>query len=587
MAKIAVRGAIVLSILAAGACAPAPVPPPAGSATAQTPVVSAAAAPHAEGDGASSFSVLRDRIFDELLADEPGDARSAGMHEYDGKIGTYSAEGIAARMERLRKARASLAAADRAALSADEGLDLALLGRQVEMALFYLADVERWRHFPQHYEELFSVNVYLDRDYAPIAERAAKLVEHEEAALAQVGNIRKNLMSPMSKPVVETAARNYAGFAEYLRRDVVRALTGVGDAKFQERFARANTALADEAEKLARHLKTVELPKGDASHALGPVRYARLLAAQEGLSISIADFKKMGEDNLRTNRAALDVLRKEHKAPAVRPRPADLLAKASNVVDSSRAFVVQKNLVTIPSADRARVPVVKETPPYARWNGASLDSPGALEKATNLEAFYYITLPDSSWSKKDQEEYVMTVGHLQATTVHEVFPGHFLHSLWMRRAPTRVQKLVWSYSFGEGWAHYVEQMMLDEGFGGGGPELRIGQLEAALVRNCRFVASVGMHAEGMSLEQAEKRLVDDCAMTKVAAHEQAVRGTFDPGYFAYTLGKLQILALRDEAKKKLGPKFTMQKFHDALLAHGAPPVALIRDRVLKDMEEAP
>jgi uncharacterized protein (DUF885 family) len=227
---------------------------------------------------------------------------------------------------------------------------------------------------------------------------------------------------------------------------------------------------------------------------------------------------------------------------------------------------------------------VKESPPYQRWNSAFLDPPGPFEKARN--AFYYITLPDPSWPAKEQVEYVPTRGILLSTTIHEVYPGHFLQGQWVLRAPTRVQKIFSSYSFVEGWAHYGEQLMIEEGFGKADPQNRLGQLSDALLRDCRFVVSIGVHTEGMTLEAAEKRFMDECFQDKATARQQAVRATFDPGYFAYTLGKLEILALRDEAKKKLGAKFDLMRFHDELLAHGSPAVPLIRDRVLSDLEKA-
>jgi uncharacterized protein (DUF885 family) len=215
-----------------------------------------------------------------------------------------------------------------------------------------------------------------------------------------------------------------------------------------------------------------------------------------------------------------------------------------------------------------------------RWNSAFLSAGGVFD-APDLPAYFYVTLPDPSWPQKEQEEYIQSRGDIVSTSTHEVFPGHYLHSLWLRNAPTFVQKVSWSYSFGEGWAHYAEQMMVDEGFAAELPEARLGQVGSALLRNCRFVASIGIHVRGMSVDEAKRRFVDDCKQDEANARQQAIRGTFDPGYFAYTLGKLQILSLREEVRQKLGARFDLGKFHDALLAHGAPPVPLIRDRVLE------
>ncbi|MGK3998739.1 DUF885 domain-containing protein [Sorangium sp. So ce1024] len=556
----------------------APVPPqPAGAApTPAAPSAVASSAAPAEAPR-EPFTALRDRIVREWVADEPAFARSRGLHEHDGKVADYSATAIERRLARLERDRAALAAVDPAALSPDEALDRAILLQQIDLRLFNGRDVEDWRRRPQFYGELFGVNDYLDRAYAPLPDRARRLLEHEKAALAQVPRVLENLASPMPRPVIEVAVKIFRGYAEYLRGDVVKLLQGVGDAAFQADFQRTNAALAAAAEQLAEHLATVELPKGDASHVLGEARYRKLLLAQEGLSIPLAELKKMGEDDLAANKAAYKAL--AGKVKVTRPKAELLLAEATRVMEASRAFVVDREIVSLPSDERA---IVKETPPYMRWNSAFLDAPGPFERQ-GLEAFYYITKPDPSWPKKEQEEYVMPRGTLLSTTVHEVYPGHFVQGLWESRAPTQVQKMFGSYSFVEGWAHYAEQMMIEEGFGKEDPQSRLGQLADALLRNCRVVVSLGVHVEGMGLEAAEGRFVDDCFQDRATAREQAARATFDPGYFAYTLGKLQILKLREEARAALGAAFSLRRFHDALLSHGSPPVPLLRDRVLAEL----
>jgi hypothetical protein len=573
--------AALLGAACGGAATPAPysAPPIPAYAGSGEPTRAKTTASASTSDApASGFSALRDRILDQWLRDEPAMARGLGLHEGDGKLADYGADAIKARIARLTQQQRDLAAVDKASLSADDALDLAIISSQAGLSLFQLEELAAYQHRPQFYEELFSVNVYLDHDYAPIEQRLQKLLEHEKAALAQIGSIRKNLVSPMSKPVVETALKIYKGYAEYLRGDVVKQTKGVGDAAFQADLVKTNAALADEADKLAAYLKD-EVKKGDNSHVLGVEKYKKLLLLQEGLSIPLADFKKMGEENLQANKKAFELAGKTTKL--TRPKSEALLDEATKLMNSSRQFVIEKKIATLPFLnDKA---VLKETPPFQRWNAAFLDGPGPFETKIT-QAYYYITRPDPTWPKKEQEEYLMGMGILLATTVHEVYPGHFLQGQWIQKAPTRTQKMLSSYSFVEGWAHYGEQMMVEEGFGAEDPQNKLGQLSDALLRNCRFVVSLGLHTEGMTLDQAAQRFIKDCHQDKATAREQAVRGTFDPGYFAYTLGKVQILALREEAKKKLGAKFSLQKFHDALLAHGSPPIPLIHDRVLKDLE---
>jgi hypothetical protein len=527
------------------------------------------------GSAAGAFASLRDRVLDELLADDPATARDLGLHAYDGKVAPVSADALSARVARLRQAEADLAGVAPASLGPDDLLDRAELQSWVDSSLFSLVDMDASRKSPGFYESLFGVSAYIDRDYAPLAQRAERLVDHEEAALAEVAHVRENLTPPLSRPVAEVAARNFAGFATYLRGDVVKVVGRAGGDAQRLRFAKANEALAKEAVELSAWLKK-EAARGDESHVLGPLRYAKLLRVQEGLTLPLADFERMNEDDLAANKKAYEEL-----APRVKPRPvaeAQLFATAGRMMQDARAFLVERGIVTLAATD---VPTVRETPPYERWNSASIEMTGPFETARS--AFYQLTIPDRSWPEKERQEYLGSLGDLLGTTIHEVYPGHFVQGRWAARAPTRVQKAFGSYSFTEGWAHYSEQMMIDEGFGSDDPSNRLAMLRGALLRNCRFAASIAMHTRGATVQQAEKRFMTDCYQDAATAHEQAVRGTFDPGYFAYTLGKLQILALRDEARAKLGSRFSLQRFHDALLAHGAPPVALVHDAVLREV----
>jgi hypothetical protein len=539
------------------------VPPPPRDAAPPAPAPSEA------------FERASGRVLDELLAGDPGTARELGLHEYDGRIAPMSRDAIDARVGHLRAAETELAAFDDKALTPDEALDRAELRSWIATSLFWLVDMDGPRKVPSTYEVLFAVAPYVDRDYAPIEERARRLVAQEEAALVEVTHARENLAAPLSKPVAEVAARNFAGFASYLRGDVARLMGGLGDEAQRARFARANGALASAAAELGAWLKK-EAPRGDQSHVLGPARFAKLLRVQEGLETPVGELARMNEEDLAANKKAYEDL-----ATRVTPAPvheAELFATATRMMQSARDFAKEHGIVTFASDDAV---TVRETPPYARWNFASLEMSGPFEAARS--AFYQITFPDRAWPQKEREAYLGTMGDLLGTTIHEVYPGHFVQGRWAERAPTRVQKAFGSYSFVEGWAHYVERMMIDEGLGAEDPANRLAMLRGALLRNCRFAASVGMHTQGMTVEQAERRFETDCHQDAATAREQAVRGTFDPGYFAYTLGKLQILALRDRASQAMGKDFSLRRFHDALLSHGAPPVALVSEMVLRQV----
>lgn len=575
------RGRLAIAIgWCAMACATQPTPAPAPSRAAP-PALTASASGASTPDRQNpeeSFDALSNRLLDAWLKDEPEHARGLGLHEYDGKVADHSRAAIERRIAALGQAEQDLARVSASALTEDQKLDLAILKQRVASKLFWLVDFPSWKRDPAYYAELFGVNDYLDREYAPLDVRAEKLLLHEKAALAELPHVRENLSGPLPKPMVETAIKIYSGYAEYLRGDVVKLVGSAGNAAFQADFAKTNQALAKAADDLVAWLQNEELPRSDASHVLGKARYLKLLLAQEGIHEPLADFEARGEADLQKNKTAYEKLAKT--VTAKRPKASELFANATRVTEQARKFVIDHRIVTLPSDERA---VVKETPPFMRWNSAFLNGPGPFD-APSLPAFYYISLPDPAWPKSEQAAYVPTGGILISTTVHEVYPGHFVHGLWIKQAPTRVQQSLSSYAFSEGWAHYAEQMMVDEGFEKAQPEARLGQLSDALLRNCRYVVSIGIHTEGMTLDRAAERFEKDCHQDKATAREQANRGAFDPGYFAYTFGKLQIFELRRQAEQKLGTRFSLTRFHDELLAHGAPPVLSVRDRVMADLE---
>ncbi|HTJ83196.1 MAG TPA: DUF885 domain-containing protein [Polyangiaceae bacterium] len=555
-------------------------PPAEGGDTlphALVPPASASASSEPAGD---SKKATFDQLLDTYLLGQPDFCRWLGMHaECDGRVADYSAAGIAGRIEALEWIRTELAPEIASPpADPDHRLDVRLLDLACQRELFSLTEMLEWQKRPKYYEELFALDSYLVRDYAPLDERAAAVLKHATAALPQVANIQKNLVGPMPKAFVTTDIKVYKGYGEYLRGDVVTILGGVRDAKLREDSIASVKKLAAAADDVAKWLETNELPRADASHVLGKARFEKLLRVQEALDTPLDVLEKMAADDLAKNKKAYEDLEKKGIKPK-RPKASQLLEVATALVGDSRAFIEKNHLATIPEGGKV---VVKESPPFMRWNAAFLNGPGPFD-APDLLAYYYITLPDPKWSKKEQDEYVMSYGTLLATSVHEVLPGHFLQGLWNRKAKTRAQKALEAYSFVEGWAHYGEQMMVDEGFRADDPATRMGQLGDALLRNCRFVASIGIHVKGMSASDVEKMFVDDCKQDKATAREQAARGTFDPGYFAYTLGKLQIIELREEVKRALGAKFDLGRFHDALLSHGGPQIPILREYVMRDL----
>ena len=254
-----------------------------------------------------------------------------------------------------------------------------------------------------------------------------------------------------------------------------------------------------------------------------------------------------------------------------------MVEAAESLLEEIRSFVIDRGLVSVPSEVRA---LVASTPPHLRWAFALMDTPGPYETEAT-EAYYYVTPPELDWDEEQTAEWMAALNTfaLQDISIHETYPGHYVHFLHVNRAPTEVSRRVASYAFVEGWAHYTEQMMWEAGWGNGDVRFRLAQLGEALVRNCRFVCAIRMHAHGMSVDEATRFFVDRAFYPETPARAEAERGTFDPGYFSYTLGKLQILRLRDDYRERQGAEFSLREFHDRLLSRGAPPVELMR-RVL-------
>ncbi len=239
-------------------------------------------------------------------------------------------------------------------------------------------------------------------------------------------------------------------------------------------------------------------------------------------------------------------------------------------------------MVTIPSEEIA---IVKEAPPYRRWNAAYINVPGPYEKG--LVSTYRIAPPDPAWSAADQAAYIPSAADLLFYSAHEVWPGHFLQHLHAARSPSLVGRLFSSYSFGEGWAHYGEEMMWEMGLADGDPEVHVAQLTNALWRNVRYLSALGLHTGGMTVAESEAMFREKAYLDPANARQQAARGTFDPGYGNYTLGKLMILKLREDWTRTRGGRAAWRAFHDELLAHGSPPIPVLRKAMLPGDASSP
>jgi uncharacterized protein (DUF885 family) len=431
--------------------------------------------------------------------------------------------------------------------------------------------------------------VIMEREYAPADQRLTALVARENAMPAALTQARANLVNP-PRIFTEIAIEQLDGDANFFKHDVPGAFTSVTDTALVRRFNASNAAVIQALAEYKTYLQHDLLPKSTGNFALGSDTYAKDLAAAEMVDVPLTRLLAIAEADRQKNEAAFQAaarlidstrpadavlasVQREHPAPNV------LLATTQNMLDSLRQFVTDHHIATIPPSEPARV---KETPPFMRSTTvASMDTPGPFETA-KLNGFYNVTLPDPRWPKAEQEAYMKSwyPAMISNVSVHEVYPGHYVQFLYAKNFPSDVRKVFSANTNVEGWAHYAEQMMLDEGLHGGDPKYRLAQLQDALLRDVRFLVGIKLHTQGLTIDEATKLFETEGHQPHPVAVAEAKRGAGDPLYGYYTMGKLMILELRDDYKAKLGKSYTLERFHDAFLALGPLPLPLIRRAML-------
>jgi hypothetical protein len=396
--------------------------------------------------------------------------------------------------------------------------------------------------------------------------------------------VRANLETPMPRAYVDHGVLMFGGMASFCADDVPRIFAGVGDAALRADFARENASAVLALRELAQWFESQRAGATDA-FALGPELFSEMLRRTEAVDVPLAELQAIGERDLERNLAALReacaaVAPKKSIAEAIAIVQADKsadgpVAEARRQLPMLQHFVIDQGLVGVPSPDQAEV---AEAPPHKRWNFAYIEIPGVYEHG--VPATYCIAPPNPKWSEKERAAYLPGKNDLLFTSVHEVWPGHFLHFLHAKRSSSRFAQIFQSYAYTEGWAHYAEEMMWEQGLGGGDPRVHIGQILKATLRDARYLSAIGMHARGMTLEQSEALFRDRAFQDAGTARQQAARGTFDPGYLSYTLGKLMILKLRADWMAENGGEGALRKFHDRFLSYGGAPVPLVREDML-------
>jgi uncharacterized protein (DUF885 family) len=550
-------------------------------------------------DAPSPFAVFVDDYYSAYFDRKPSEGTAAGLHQYDDKLENGSAAAVAKRIEIVKALQQRLDKLRAGALSTDDAIDAEVLDGLMRAELLDLEVIGNWRKNPMGYIGISAASIdgLMKRNFAPAPARLRSVIARLKATPAMFEALRANVVNP-PREFTDLAIRMGEGSIGFYRetvRDWAKEAAG-SDANLLKNFNDANDAVVQALGETVAWLKKELLPRSNGKYALGADTFAKELLSEELVDIPLDKLLAIGEANLRRDQAAFRTVAKEidaSKTPAEvmkaissdHPTEEDLLPSARRTIEKIRKFLVDKKIVTIPSEVR---PTVLETPPYAR-NGsfASMDTPGAYEtKAT--EAFYYVTPPEKEWDAKQKEEHLRLFNGpvMQIITIHEAFPGHYIQFLYAKQYPTKTRKLSACGSNAEGWAHYTEQMMVEEGYGAGDPKIRLAQLSEALLRDCRFVVGIKLHTQGMTVEEGTKFFETEGFQEHSTAFEEARRGAYNPTYLYYTLGKLQIYKLRNDYRKAKGDAYSLETFHSEFVRQGGLPIKLIR-RILLPGDDGP
>ena len=526
------------------------------------------------------------------LKANPGFAVAQGRHEYDGQITDLSQAAIDGEVARLKKAISDAEGFGDDKLSDEQKYERDYLVAVAKGQLFWIdpAGADQLHNNPAAYLGMLDPSVYITVPYAPKGQRLKAYIKFLENIPRAAGQMRANIKTPMAASFVDYAKNAFGGFVEYYPGDGMAAWKSIGSADDQK----ALKAATDNAVKAMT--ETVAWVEGQRSaakpnFALGKDKFQRMLADTEMVTTPVAELERIGRADLASNQKLLKEACSRYAPGATVPACMEKMnankpeggpvAGARAQLAGLKQFLIDKDIVTIPGPEEAKV---EEAPPYNRQNFAYINIPGPYEK--NLPSVYYIAPPDPTWSKAMQDGFVPGQADLLFTSVHEVWPGHFLNFLHANRSKNMFGRIFVGYAFAEGWAHYTEEMMRQAGVGGGTDETLVGQLSNALLRDCRYLSAIGMHTGSMTQQQSFDLFRNQCFQDEGNAKQQAARGTYDPAYLNYTMGKLMIRKLRDDWAATRGGQKAWRPFHDQFLSFGGPPIPLVRQQMMKSKAEA-
>ena len=534
----------------------------------------------------------------------PTSGTQVGYHQYDTQLENYSRKNIDAEIAALKSFEKRIGAIHPDAAAADSvpRSDREIVLSNIRSSLLTLQTIRPWETNADNYSSTCANGAFvlMERKFASPDERLRSLIAREKQMPVVLTEARVNLKNP-PRVFTEIAIEQLPDIITFFEHDVPLAFADAKDPALKAEFAQTNAAVIAALNSYLAWLKTDLLPHSNGDFRIGADTFSKKLLYDEMVDLPLDKLLEIGWADLRKNQEHFKQVANElepDKTPGAvleelgenHPAPDQLLNSFRATFDGLISFIRAHHIVTIPSDVR---PIVEETPPFMRATTfASMDTPGPYENRAT-EAYFNVTLPDPSMTPAQVEGYMhsFNIGTVISTAVHEAYPGHYIQFLWLPQAPSRVRKLLGANTDIEGWAHYTEQMMLDEGYGqpGAGAKdereakfLRLGQLQDALLRNARFIVGIQMHSGKMSFDEAIAFFQKEGYQSKETATVETKRGAGDPTYLYYTLGKLEIMKLREDMKKQQGAAFSLEEFHNNFLRQGFPPIKIVREALMGD-----
>ncbi|MEM5516957.1 DUF885 domain-containing protein [Henriciella sp. AS95] len=521
----------------------------------------------------------------------PTFAVSQGKHEFDGQLPDFSEAGIQAQIDFREGMIDAAEAIDPASLDEADAFERTYFINSMQGELFWLEEADVYHSNPDFYVGRLDPDVYISRPYADPETRLRAFITYLNNVPVAAEQIKANIELPLPETFVKYGTAGFGGFADYYLGGAKEAFDGVGDEALQAEFNAA-------AEKAAAAMRSVSdyissQPATPDGYALGAEKFADMVRLTEGVDIPLDELEAIGRADLKANQDALaEACARFAPGASIEDCMAKMAAnkpengpvqEARDSLPALKQFILDKDLVSIPGTEEA---LVEESPPYNRQNSAYISIPGPYE--TGMPSVYYISPPDPAWDEATRAAYIPGKMDLLGTTIHEVWPGHFLNFLHANRSDSVFGQMFVGYAFAEGWAHYTEEMMLDAGLHDGDAETKVGQLTNALLRDCRYLSTIGLHTQGWSVDDSYELFRKECYIDKGNATQQAARGTYDPAYLNYTMGKLMIRKLRNDWVAANYPDATgtegWKEFHDEFLSYGGPHIPQVRQAMMGEDE---